>query len=389
MLGPQLVEDKKRLLSHLYATIFLSSMAYGTVTFLTPVYAEGLGASYVDLGIIGAVGSVLYTVMTFILGVLLDRFDRVRVYLAFNILGVIVVALFCLAVTVPQVIFVRGLLGVVAAAFWVTASTLTANISPPEILTQSVGRYNLAWIAGFFVGPFIGGLISEAYGFRSLFLILSAIVILSVVIVLMRLTPNLVLRDQARAIEFDISSIRHLFPAYVALFPFSIVLGIYMAILPGHMKTIGIASSAIGLLLTMTNGVRGVGFLSTERLVNWGTKKLLFTASLLLCGAFYMISFSKSPLEFTAPLLMYGLAAGIMTPVILNYIAHRTPRKALGRAMDVHEGVYGIGMSIGPLTGGAIAEVFSPSTLYLILAFTSLIIMPLSFRLGQESLDPR
>ncbi len=44
--------------------------------------------------------------MTFIVEVLQDRLDRVRVYLAFNILVAIVVALFCLALTVSQVILV-------------------------------------------------------------------------------------------------------------------------------------------------------------------------------------------------------------------------------------------------------------------------------------------
>lgn len=375
-----MVEDRRGFLSHLYATIFLTSTAYGTVTFMAPVFAEELGASYVVLGVMGAVGSVVYTMMTMMLGVLLDRFDRVRFYLVFNILGVVIVSLFCLTTTLSQLILFRGFLGVVAAAFWVTASTLTADISPPEILTQSVGRYNISWIAGFILGPLLGGFISDLYGFPILFAILSAIVILSVAVIWTKLS-KLKLQIQTERHGFNLKAIRSLSIAYLTLFPFTIALGIYMTIIPGHMRGLGIMGSAIGLLLTMTNGVRGLGFFNAERFVKWGTRRSLGLAAFLLCGAFFMVAFSKTALSFLLPLTMYGLAAGIITPVVLDYIAHRTPRDALGTVMGIHEGIYGVGMSVGPIAGGAIAEAFQPSTLYILLAVTSLLIVPLSFGL--------
>lgn len=35
----------------LYLTIFLTSTGFGTATFLLPVFAQRLGASYIDLGL--------------------------------------------------------------------------------------------------------------------------------------------------------------------------------------------------------------------------------------------------------------------------------------------------------------------------------------------------
>ncbi len=382
----RLVEGKRGLLSYLYATIFLTSTAYGTVTFMIPVYAEELGASYIALGVIGTVGSMVYTIMTLFSGFLLDRFERIRFYLAFTALGVIIVFLFCLATNVSQIILFRGLLGVVAASFWVTASTLTADISPPENLTQSVGRYNLSWIAGFFVGPFLGGFVSDAFGFPSLFAMLSVLVIVSVAIILLRLM-DLKLQNQTQRQGFNVKAMRGLAKAYLTLFPFTIVLGIYMAILPGHMRGLGIVGSSIGLLLTMTNGVRGLGFFNAERFVRWGTRRSLGLAACLLCGAFYIVASSKTTIDFVAPLAIYGFAAGITTPVILDYIAHRAPREALGTAMGVHEGVYGVGMSIGPIAGGVIAEAFQPAALYFTLSILSLTIIPLSFGMRKTPLD--
>lgn len=384
MADPIVAEERTGLLRSLYFTIFLTSTAFGTVTFLLPVYAAGLGASYIALGVIGAVGSVVYTVMTFLSGVLLDRFERVRFYVGFTVIGMLVVFLFALTSKVSDVIVVRGLLGVASGAFWVTASTLTADISPPELLTQSVGRYNLSWILGFVVGPFLGGLISDSYGFPALFIILSFLVLLSTALIWTRLAKRLELRNRSESHKLDFSAIRGILPAYATLLPYAVVLGIYMAILPGHMGELGISASAIGFLLTMTNGVRGLGFFNSERWVMWGTKKSLCLAAFLMTGALFMLSFSSTTLEFVAPLALYGLAGGIITPVILDYIAHRTPREVLGTAMGLHECVYGVGMTIGPMVGGVIAEAFQPSTLYLLLAALATLILPLSLGLDES-----
>ena len=158
--------ERKSILRVLYVTIFITATGLGTTTFLLPVYAETLGASYTDLGLIGAVGNIVYTALTLICGYVLDRYEKVSLYLVFTGIGMVTMALFAFVSNIPQILIVRALLGLASATFWVAASTLTAQVSPTEELTQSLGRYNLAWIAGFTVGPYVGGLVSSAYGYE-------------------------------------------------------------------------------------------------------------------------------------------------------------------------------------------------------------------------------
>jgi MFS family permease len=379
-------DDRSRLLLALFTVVFLTSTGYGTVTFLTPVYAEELGASYVVLGVMGSLGSAVYTVMTLVSGVFLDRFERIRFYLVSLIVGVFIVSLFCITTSLSQVVLLRGLLGVVSAAFWVTSSTLTVDISPKEVLSRSVGRFNQAWILGFIVGPVIGGYIADTYGFHLLFAVLAILLVSSVAITLRVLVPNLSLRHQNKDEEFDFSLLRHLAYAYLTLLPFTVVLGIYMAIIPGHMSAQGISGSAIGMLLTMTNAVRGVGFFNAERSVRWGTTRSLMATAVITCTAMVLVAFSESALSFFLPLVLYGTAAGIVTPVILDYIANRAPQKALGTAMGIHEGVYGVGMSFGPIVGGHIADAYGPTVLYLLLAVVAAFMIPLSVKLGDDAI---
>jgi len=171
-----------RLLYSLYLTNFLSSLAFGTVIYLLPVYAEGVGTSYYDLGGIGGVGNAVYTA-SLLTGFILDVFDRARLYSVSCILGFAVILSFLPAKGVTEIMLVRGLLGRVSAAFWVTTSTIIADASPSEGLTRSMARYNLSWMTAFVVGPFLGGIMSESFGFPFLFVVASVINLVSFVII--------------------------------------------------------------------------------------------------------------------------------------------------------------------------------------------------------------
>jgi len=379
-----MVEDEIGLLRYIYLTNLLTSITFGTAIYLIPVFAEGLGASFLDLGIIGAVGNALYTISTLVSGFLLDRLERVRFHLSFSILGSMIVLVLSTTTRVSEVVIVRGFIGLVSAAFWVSASTLITDISPPELLSISIGRYNLSWIIAFIVGPFLGGIISDAYGFPALFVLLFILGVVSFAIILWRLFSRVRSRNRDRNRRFDLSVLKGLYPAYFALIPYAVVLGIYMAILPGYMKGLGITSSMVGMLLTISNGFRGLGFLGVRRFVSWGVGKSLFVASILMCVALSMVVYSVDAPGFLLPLAIIGLAGGIVTPVILDYIAHRTPSDALGTAMGAHEAVYGFGMCVGPVVGGLIADAFGPSTLYISLAFLSLFMLPFSRALAKE-----
>ncbi len=137
------MEDAERrdILKVLYVTIFLTATGLGTTTFLLPVYAETLGASYTDLGLIGAIGNIVYTVITLVTGYILDRYEKVNLYVLFTGIGGVTMTLFAFTSTITQVLAGRSLLGLSAAIFWVAASTLTAQISP-ERRYSVPPRYN-------------------------------------------------------------------------------------------------------------------------------------------------------------------------------------------------------------------------------------------------------
>jgi MFS family permease len=371
-------KPRETLLYSLYVTNFLSSLAFGTIIYLLPVYAEGLGASYYDLGIIGGVGNAVYTVSTLVTGLLLDRLDRARFYSVSCILGGATILLFLQTKGATEITLVRGILGGVSAAFWVATSTIIADASPPELLTRSMARYNLSWMTAFVVGPFLGGVISEALGFPFLFVTASAINLVSFVVISAFIRPRYERRKGGSDMMVSLQALRDLSYVYLALIPYALILGIFMAILPGHMKALGITTAMVGLLITVSNGFRGLGFLFAERFVDWGVKKSLALSSALLSVALLLVTFSRGEVSFLLPMSLLGFAGGIITPVILDCVANETSPEALGAALGTHEAIYGLGMCLGPVAGGAFAEAVQPTTLYLVLAMLSLLMLPVS-----------
>ena len=376
--------ERRSILKVLYVTIFLTATGLGTVTFLLPVYAETLGATYTDLGLIGAIGNVFYTVVTLVCGYMLDRYEKVNMYTVFTVIGGLTMLLFSFASNIPQIIGVRAVLGFAAATFWVTASTLTAQISPKEEVTQSLGRYNLAWVIGFTVGPYGGGVVSNIYGFKAFFISQAVLILISLILVLTRIRGRIELLNPQRHEKTSLNELNLLMLSYLTLVPFTLVLGIYMAIIPGHMKVVGLTASIIGLLLTITNGVRGLMFFNVERFVKWGTWKAIMAASLFMALSMFLVRNGGDAISFGIPLVFYGAGSGIMTPVLLDFISKRTPERLRGTAMGVHESIYGIGMCLGPLIGGAIADNYSAFTLYSILVGVALMILPFGYLMTRQ-----
>ena len=326
----------------------------------------------------------MYTVFTLATGFLLDRYERLRLYTIYAFMGAVILVSFTLANDIPALILARALMGVASASFWVSASTLTADISPPERLTQSMGRYNLSWITGFAVGPYLGGLISSSLGFSALFLCAASLLVASSLLSQLLLRPRLSLRNRSGAEGLSLTPFRRLSAAYLTLLPFTMVLGIYMAIVPGHLSLEGLTASTVGLLVTMTNLVRGLTFVNVERFVAWGARRSVALASALLVSGMLVFSYSTGLAGYASALALYGVAAGIMTPVVLDYIAKRCEPGSLGAAMGIHEGTYGAGMFIGPIAGGGLAEVYGPQLLYRVLAVLSVAVLPLSRRLEPD-----
>ena len=371
----------KQPLRYLYPVIFLLACAISTTMVMSPVYAENQGADYMTLGVMGAFHAAGYTVMTIVTGLLMDRYEKMKLYIVFASLNIFSIGAFSLTGNIQHMILLRGLLGLTSGTFWVSSSSITAALSEPTELTRNIGLYNLSWISGLIVGPFLGGFIGEYIGFQALFAIQSLLVLVGVFIISVKLLPHGNLYGKQGKMKIDFNALRQVSVAYLCLFPYTLSSGIYFSILPGYMGELGITASIIGALFTVGNLTKAMGFFGVERLVNWSTKRSVRLISLMLTVSLAWVSYVNDAIGIAIPLAIYGLANGLLEPIILNYIAHKSPDESRSFQMGMYETVFGLGMIIGPIATGYITQSYPSSMVYLLLAVASLAIIPISFGL--------
>jgi MFS family permease len=144
------------------AVLTLSGMAYVILMVFLPVYAkENFGVVESQFGFIMATNAVMVVLFQFAV----TRWTSRRPPLPVLALGAL-----CYAIGVGSVALGSGFAG-----FWLsmviltigelimvpTASTLTANLAPPEMRGRYMGLYSLAWTTGLGLGPVVGGVLND------------------------------------------------------------------------------------------------------------------------------------------------------------------------------------------------------------------------------------
>jgi predicted MFS family arabinose efflux permease len=375
--------DRRGLLKLLYLSVFLVATAIGTPMMLTPVQAEGLGATLLEIGIMGTASAAVYTVMTLIAGTLLDRFEKVRLFLAFNIFTMVCLVYLAMSTDFRGVFISRVLLGVAGGAFWAAAGAITVDMAPPELLTHALGRYNLSWILGFVLGPFIGGWVADTYGYVALWWMLTAIMATALVVNGI-IVPRIRLESESLEIKFDFSAVYKLKWAYLTMIPYALGLGVYFYILPGYMAEKGLTATAIGILLALDSATKGIGFYYSERIVGVGIRRGMLGATVALAFSLVGVAYASSTLEFLWPLVLFGAANGVIEPLILDFIAHGSPKGSLGATMSFYEFMYGAFTCVSPIVAGYVSQLYPLSTTYVGLSLISLLIIPASAKLRNK-----
>jgi MFS family permease len=122
-------------------------------SYFIPVFAQRLGASFLNLGLIW--GFVLdyirvptYALTPMVAGHLADRFNRVWLFS----LSIIIITLATLALplsrTVQDVALIRSATGVAFAFFWPISEVLVIDLAPKERRVREMGLYSVSWGQG-------------------------------------------------------------------------------------------------------------------------------------------------------------------------------------------------------------------------------------------------
>lgn len=161
-------------------TSFMGPFMISSVNVALPAIQEALGMTAVQMSWVATAYLLTMAVGLIPAGKIADIHGRKKVFLA----GLIVYTVGSTAAAFVNSTFwflvLRAVQGLGGAMFVTTGMAILTSVFPPQRRGRAIGIYVAAVYVGLSVGPFLGGLLTEHFGWRSIFVVMFPLGIVSV-----------------------------------------------------------------------------------------------------------------------------------------------------------------------------------------------------------------
>ena len=346
-----------------------------------PVYAQSIVGS---LGMVGVVISS-YALPQFLLRIPIGlRYDAVtrRKPLVVLSLGMCAGGAIGLAYAGGggTLFFARAMTGV-GAAGWVAFTTFFTGYYPPERSARAIGSINSVNQVALVAATGLGGVIADAGGYRTLFLVAALLAVLGLVALAFAREPAGVVRRGVAVAFRHVATGRLLIASAVMAIllqfaTFSTIFGF----IPSYGASIGASGSQLGIITMLTLASSAVAALMSVRLAErYGYSAALAAGAALLGFALLAVPSTSTPEMLAAVQLVSGLGRGTLSTLLMALSIRSAPAGARATAMGVYQAVYAAGMLAGPLVSGFIADSLDLGAVFRLCAYVTLAIGVLAY----------
>ncbi len=364
----------RRTLYALWVAQTLTIIGFSLRTPFLPFYVAELGAKTFEqqalwAGAINAGGAAMMAIVAPIWGTLADRYGRKLMVLRAMFAGSLTISLMALATSPWQLLALRfaegAFTGTVAAS-----TTLAASTVPKERLGYGLGLMQMAVFSGSAVGPLLGGVLADAFGYRLTFLLAGSMLFTGGWIVLLLVHEQFTRpAPETSGRSARLSTISLLWqPALLAVIGGLLALrsasGALQPIVPLLVEQLLRGSGAVNSMAGLSLGIAGLTSAVASIVIGragdqFGMRRLLIVTSLLAGLTYLPLAAAQSVAHLVLLQALFGIASGGMLPTANALIAHLTPAERRGTVYGFTTTATAVGGFVGPLGGTALAAVFS------------------------------
>ncbi|NBC06094.1 MAG: MFS transporter, partial [Bacteroidetes bacterium] len=147
----------------LFITIFIDLIGFGIIIPILPIYANDLGASGAEIGLVAASFSFMQFLIAPFWGNLSDRYGRKPILLISIAITGLGYLIFSQASTL-FLLFAARIVAGIGSANISTAQAYISDITPPDKRAKAFGIIGAAFGLGFIFGPPLGGFLKNNFG---------------------------------------------------------------------------------------------------------------------------------------------------------------------------------------------------------------------------------
>ena len=366
--------------------VAVNQLGFGAMVPSLPLYANSFGVSASAIGL--AVAAYGFARFAAVLpgGQLADRWGR-RPVLAIGGLISAIGSFWCAeAHSFFEFILARIVAGAGAGIILTIGQIVLADISSPDRRGRNIATYQAAFLFGFGVGPFPGGLLADGYGLAAPFVMTGVASLLTTAIAWFLVSETrsartgAVASDKAAEIPFVRQMLRllshrgFLLVSLISLMNAVVRTGGLFALIPLiATTTLGFSVTEIGFAM-MVSGVCGfvaaypAGWLA-DRI---GRKAVIVPSTVLTGMSMVLFCYAPSYAWFMAASIVWSVAASISSSAPAAYVADTAPAGMNASAMTAYRMTADAGYVLGPPGLGLLADLTS-STVALISASVVLV----------------
>jgi len=164
---------------------FLTPFDLSAVNIALPTMGAEFSMDAIEMGWIATAYLLAAGVFLVPFGRLADIYGRKRVFATGLAIFTLASLLMILANSSLLIILVRLLQGFGGAMIFGTAVAILSSVTPPNERGRALGIYTTAVYLGLSVGPFFGGILTEHFGWRSIFLVNIPIGLFAIALILL------------------------------------------------------------------------------------------------------------------------------------------------------------------------------------------------------------
>lgn len=322
---------------------------------ILPLYLQELGASAVHVGWVVGSFSVGVLVVRPITGRVMDRRGRRLVLVLGSIIAAAMAPLYLIFTSLVVLTFVRIVQGVGLSAHTGAATTIVADISPPERRTEYMGYISVAGIVGVAFAAPLAVELTNRYGYNVVFVTAMVLAAASAVGALALREPAHERYVTERPAYRSAILRRAVVVPSATLFLATFTMGAMLAFLPILLEER--RPEDFGWFFVVNALAAVASRILAGRIARTSGDRPLIIGGLLIHAAGLAVLpmiHGFGSMVLAAILLALGFAA--FWPALYGVVANATTDRSRGMVLSVFLAAFDLGMAVGGLGSGAIVE---------------------------------
>ena len=372
----------------LWGTQVFSLMGFGFCIPFTPFLLQQMGItdpsqlSYY-VGLSATLPAATMAVAAPIWGIASDRYGRKVMIMRAMFCAAVLLALMGYSQTVWQFLALRALQGVLSGTVTASMSFVSAN-TPGNRMSYALGLMTSSTFIGYSVGPFLGGILAEVFGYRFCFIIGSILMLIGFALVVFLVkedknTYGYTLRTHKEPRGKLFRSLSPYIIAVLAALMFQrIARTVFTPFLPLYVQqtlgTIKGAATYTGIINGVTGLATAAAALTITRLGDHRDKlRLAWILTAISLPITVLLAMTHTIPGLLVMNAIFFFLAGGVDPILTSAASERTPAAARGALFGMIGTVSSLGAMVSPMIGSYLSAEFSLRAVLIVIPVFTLV----------------